>query len=508
MIDIIPFSAIVADQNKSNSCFSQTKKRLWYYLTDILKGGPVEGEWTTTEDGPFLFSDGTPSAPTLLRAIPEQNYLSSSVRIAGLVLMSVSLFFSVVIAFLVWMYQERKIIKNNQPFFLFVLLIGSFLMALSILFLSFDESTLTASELEQEPKFLDFACAAFPWFLSLGYTTIYGALFMKLWRINRVLQARRRTRVDVKHVVWPFVTLVGVSIVILTVWTIVEPWQWERFPVDENEPLGESYGQCTSPNDLVFIIILACIMVTATVLAGLMSWKTKDIDSKFSESSWIFTTIVLQFQVLLVGIPILIIVQQQSADATYMGRVLLIWTITMSTLVLMFGPKLLPILSPKCFRRMSSRSLRGSLAAGSVRVSGIAQNIDNTHNKSIGTIGSSLQTRSTICASARDDTSGRDASGRNYDTSGRNDDASERNDYVTNKDDMGKNNDIESANDQVGTIQVNANSDGKLDPQDKNASDDLGGEDKNASKEIVFHETSETSESLKSRLFSEIEATS
>ena len=184
-------------------------------------------------------------------------------------------------------------------------------MALSILFLSFDESTLTASELEQEPKFLDFACAAFPWFLSLGYTTIYGALFMKLWRINRVLQARHRTRVDVKHVVWPFVTLVGVSIVILTVWTIVEPWQWERFPVDENEPLGESYGQCTSPNDLVFIIILACIMVTATVLAGLMSWKTKDIDSKFSESSWIFTTIVLQFQVLLVGIPILIIVQQQ-----------------------------------------------------------------------------------------------------------------------------------------------------------------------------------------------------
>ena len=74
--------------------------------------------------------------------------------------------------------------------------------------------------------------------------------------------------------------------------------------------------------------------------------------------------------------------------------------------------------------------------------------------------------------------------------------------------DSGKNDDIESANDQVGTIQVNANSDGKLDPQDKNACDDLGGEDKNASKEIVFHETSETSESLKSRLFSEIEATS
>merc|ERR1712232_1000698 len=119
------------------------------------------------------------------------------------------------------------------------------------------------------------------------------------------------------------------------------------------------------------IIILVFVMVTATVLAGLMSCKTKDVDKKFSESSWIFTTIVLQFQVLIVGIPILIIVQQQSADATYMGRVLLIWTITMSTLVLMFGPKLLPILSPSCVRRMSITSKRGSLASGNVRVSGV-----------------------------------------------------------------------------------------------------------------------------------------
>jgi len=66
------------------------------------------------------------------------------------------------------------------------------------------------------------------------------------------------------------------------------------------------------------------ILLAATVLTGWMAWKTKDIDAKFSESSWIFITIVLQFQVLVVGSPILIILEQQSAEATYVGRVLLI----------------------------------------------------------------------------------------------------------------------------------------------------------------------------------------
>jgi len=341
---------------------------LWYYLTDILIDGPVDGQWITAEDGPFIFSDGTPSAPTPLRDNPNI-YLSSSVRIVGLTLMSVSLLLSAIVALLVYLYRDQQIIKRNQPFFLYVLLMGTFVMAWSMLFLSFDELAFGASEEDQqEPRFLDDACAVFPWFISLGYILIYGSLFMKLWRINRLLQGVR-TKVDVKQVAWPFIALVGITVIILSVWTSTDRWQWERVLVDENEPQGETIGQCTSENDTAYTAALTGVMVVTTMLAGFMAYKTKDVDSRFSESSWIFTTIVLQFQVLVVGIPILIIVRQQSPDAFYLTCVLLISTLTMSTLVLMFAPKLIPILMPNFAQRWSQPTLRSTLASGGVHVS-------------------------------------------------------------------------------------------------------------------------------------------
>jgi len=374
--------------------FPEHNFTLWYDLTDILEGGPVEGEWTPTKDGPFLFADGTPTPPKLLRDIPEQNYLGSGVRITGLALMTVSLICSVAFTLMVYVYREKALIKSNQPFFLYVLLMGTFVMAFSILFLSFDESTLgvKAEEVQaaEEPGFLDVACTVFPWFLCVGYVLIYSALFMKLWRINRVLSGIR-SKVEVKQVVWPAVTLLGITAIILAVWTGVDPFEWERFPVDENEPLGESYGQCTSSHSLLFVIILALVMLAATILAGFMAFKTKDVDSKFSESSWIFTTIVIQFQVLVVGIPVLVIVQKQSADATYLGRILLIWTMTMSTLVLMFGPKLLPILFPVYARKLQGSTHRSSLGRGSVRVSVNSHHISNSGYTQSKSNGSSLR---------------------------------------------------------------------------------------------------------------------
>jgi len=270
---------------------------------------------------------------------------------------------------------------------------GIFVMAWSILFLSFDELAFGASEEgQEEPRFLDVACAIFPWLVSLGYILIYGSLFMKLWRINRLLQGVR-TKVDVKQVAWPFMALVGIAVIILSVWTATDRWQWERVLVDENEPQGETIGQCTSENGTAYTAALAGVMVVTTLLAGFMAYKTKDVDSRFSESSWIFTTIVLQFQVLVVGIPILIIVQQQSTDAFYLTCVLLISTLTMSTLVLMFAPKLLPILMPNFTQRWSEPTIRSALASGGVHVSNRGSGSGN--HKSSYTIQTQSQTTKT-----------------------------------------------------------------------------------------------------------------
>lgn len=356
---------------------------LWYYLTDILEGGPVDGEWKMTEEGPFLFSDGTPDPPKLLRDPPEQNYLSLGARIVGLTLMSISLLLTLLVTFLVFTYEAQSIIHHNQPFFLYVILLGTALLAFSIFFLSFDEAALSVAPEDPEPEFLDTACMTLPWFLSLGYSLIYVALFMKLWRINRVLQCSRvrRKSIGVKQVIWPCILLTTACVTVLTVWMAVDPFQWERTPIDPDEPQGESYGQCSSSYDTIFICILGAVTSTPLWMSMLMAYKTKDVDSRFSESRWAFMTIVFQFQILVVGIPILIIVKQKSKDATYMCSVLLIWTVSMSTVILMFGPKLVPILFPDFVERWNRTTLRSSIGdRGNVTVSGRNTHHVNGHN--------------------------------------------------------------------------------------------------------------------------------
>jgi hypothetical protein len=130
-------------------------------------------------------------------------------------------------------------------------------------------------------------------------------------------------------------------ILVLVVWTVVDPFTWERRTIDDNSL--ETYGQCESDHAVVYVSILAVLMAGSTLACALMAWKTKDIDSRFSESKWIFYTIFVQIQVLLLAIPILVVLNTASSDATYMGRVLVIFVVVMTTIVLMIGPKCVEI---------------------------------------------------------------------------------------------------------------------------------------------------------------------
>ena len=246
--------------------------------------------------------------------------------------------------------------------FLFLLLFGTIVMALSILTLSFDESKGWDKDL------LDAACISFPWLLSLGYITIYCALFMKLWRIDMVLQPTRRV-VKVTCVTPPFIILSLAAIALLLAWTLIDPLEWER---ELDLDTGESHGECQSDNSSTFFGTLGGLMATSTLLTAYMAWKTADVDRRFSESSWILYTIVLQCQVLIVGVPILIVLEnEQATDATYLGRILLIWTVPVSTVLMIFGPKIKGILFGS-----SEMPKRGSI--GQVRVSSASTLLNHT----------------------------------------------------------------------------------------------------------------------------------
>jgi hypothetical protein len=320
------------------------------------------------------YADGRTVPPDLLRDPPEQNYLSTPARGVGFAVMALALLTSAVTILWVFSHREHRVVKAAQPYFLYVICLGSGVSVSAVLPLSFDEGKGWSAQQ------LGSACMAVPWLFCSGYLITYGALFSKLWRINRVLQLRRQA-IMIKQVVWPSLVLFIIALLILGLWTGLDPMQWVR--EETNKVTGESIGQCQSDVLVAFVIPLIFVMLIPTLLTAYMAWRTKDVDEEFSETRWIFIMVLVQCEVILFAVPMIALLRDVSTDGRYIGFVLLIWTFPMSTLLLIVGPKVL------AFRRARAESSGGrrkqptrGRSLGEVHVSGLTASGDTV----IGTL--------------------------------------------------------------------------------------------------------------------------
>ena len=350
---------VVASEDDAADIY--TARSYKYALT--AKKTPGNG-WEQLPDSPFIYADGTTSQPWPARQVFENNYLSSSVRAGGFALFGIAAFIYIGLALWTFINRKTSTVRSAQPEFLYALCVGSLVSLVSIVTLSFDESYGTSVET------LSMLCTATPWFFVSGYIISYMSLFSKLQRLHNVLQFRRR-QVKAHHVIAPAIALTLLAIIILAVWTAVDPWTWERETI--NDDTGETFGKCTSENITAYLVPLVVLMITATLLACAMAWKTRDVSSKYSETTSIFFAIIFQVEIWFVGIPILIIVDNVSADATYLGRVLIIWTFAVSMVATVVGSKMLQSLG--CCLPSSRNPSRLSSAGSTVHISGIKPNL-------------------------------------------------------------------------------------------------------------------------------------
>ena len=153
------------------------------------------------------------------------------------------------------------------------------------------------------------------------------------------------------------------AVIVLAVWNAVDPSTWQRETI--NEDTGETYGKCEY--SVAFLVPLIILAILAMIITAAMAWKSRDISSTLSEADWIFCAIFIQIQVWVVGLPTLIALYDTSVVAAYLTRVMLIWTFTVSMILLVFGPKMFEGFG-LTYRTGGQR--RGSCADGRIRVSG------------------------------------------------------------------------------------------------------------------------------------------
>lgn len=138
--------------------------------------------------------------------------------------------------------------------------------------------------------------------------------------------------------------LFGLNFVLLLAWTLVDPLRFVRLATDDNsvatEDDVETYGACRSENKGLqsFGIPLLVVNIGALVLACIQAYRARGISDEYSESKYLAIAVASWFEVCLVGIPLLIIVDS-NPTASYFLKASMIFIVSISLLLLVYLPK-------------------------------------------------------------------------------------------------------------------------------------------------------------------------
>ena len=158
------------------------------------------------------------------------------------------------------------------------------------------------------------------------------------------------------------IAILSICIIILILWTVLDPWTWER-SVTSDIP-AESYGKCTSQNFWAFFGPLLAILFFAGALTMYFAWKTSDVPDDFRDSGAVLYASFAQLQSWAIGVPMLAVLVSSSSNATYFGRVFVIWIFAISSVAVVVMPKLIKAIRIRRNPALGRRTER-------VRVSGL-----------------------------------------------------------------------------------------------------------------------------------------
>ena len=281
--------------------------------------------------------------PLVLPELVVNTNLVGDLRIVGYILFG--LITVVTLGFVIWTIKNRKVrvIQAAQPMFMVMIAVGVFVLASSLIPLSFDDRG-NPSQLSKRHGAL--ICMSVPWLGCVGFTITFATLFAKLRRINRLFHssdAFLHIKVTERDVIAPLFILLAANIALLTAWTIVDPLMYVRQDYQGTDGWGRtiaSYGVCRSNRVGAFLIPLALVNTGVLLLANWNAYQARSIESEFSESKYIAIAMGSMLQAILSGVPVLFIVRDLP-KAFYLVLTFAIFITCMAILLVMFVPKII-----------------------------------------------------------------------------------------------------------------------------------------------------------------------
>mmetsp|Transcript_3190 Transcript_3190/g.6725 ORF Transcript_3190/g.6725 Transcript_3190/m.6725 type:complete len:965 (+) Transcript_3190:114-3008(+) len=277
----------------------------------------------------------------------KDNLTSVGLQVLGIIFVVIS--WSSTIGYMVWLYLKRNdpVVKMSQPESLFLLCVGAFISTSAIIPL-----TLAEAAPGESTRGASAACRSIPFLYSLGWVLMYTSLTAKSWRLFKVArnaELARRVRVSVREIYVMVAVVLLVDVSILIAWVVVAPLQYIRTNVSTtlNEATGvmtvETAGSCQgSANDVsmwAFLGPIIIIHVASMIVTNVILFKVKGISDRYQEQKYVALASIYICELVLLGLPILIAVQE-SGEARYIVIAGVIFLTDTGVLALIFLPKI------------------------------------------------------------------------------------------------------------------------------------------------------------------------
>ena len=296
-------------------------------------------------------------------------FQTGSIRIVGYTMVGVIILTSLACAVWVHMKREAKAVKAAQPAFLFAICFGVVIIGMSILTVSLQGSGSFSESGE------NMVCMATAWLISMGFSFVMSALLAKLWRINKVVsgaRAFRRTNVSVKRAVLNFSVQFLVNFILMLAWSLVQPMEYHIKSVEDE--VWKQYGTCKNVGVAgwtfmgLTIGINYCILLLAVYEAYKARNLGEELGEEYNETLGLGLAIFSWLQLLIVVIPVLFLIEEDSANPRYFLKASLIFACCMSMLLFINVPLVMKVW------KSGQPTIQNRLSGGT-RVWGSANNI-------------------------------------------------------------------------------------------------------------------------------------
>lgn len=231
------------------------------------------------------------TVPLLQEPDPDKHYIGH-LRIIPYTFYSIIVATAIAFGVWTWTCRDSSVVKASQPIFLWLILAGTVIFSTVLIPFTIDDE-------RTDIKGCSMACQSVFWFVALGITTIFSALFSKAWRLNKIVKNSMRCRrvvVTVKDVIVPFIIMLALNIIVLITWNIHDPLRWERNAhagTDDWNRILSTYGACTSDHGGIYLLVLFVIAFTPMVLATIQYVQVRNIQTDFNESSYIGVVVLV-----------------------------------------------------------------------------------------------------------------------------------------------------------------------------------------------------------------------